>query len=37
MSDSNKPKTSFITRVFRAVAIFFLVMAVYYFAKAYLK
>lgn len=37
MSDPNKPKTSFVTRAFRAVAIFFLIMAAYYFAKAWLK
>jgi hypothetical protein len=35
MADPEKPKLDFVTRALRALAIFFLIVGVYFFAKAY--
>jgi len=36
MSNQEKPKASLVTRALRALAVFFLIVAVYYFGKAYI-
>jgi hypothetical protein len=35
MSNQEKPKVGFVTRALQALAVFFLMVAVYYFGKAY--
>ena len=37
MSDQEKPKADLVTRILRALAVFFLLVGIYYFAKAMLK
>ena|GEM_PF-2545669 len=37
MTNQEKPKIDFITRALRALAIFFLIIGIYYFAKAFLS